>query len=209
MWQVLATGGVPCLLCILSFLPSFQARASSTLYRAYVSCCSGDTLASEIGILATQPPVSALDRRLTRPGVDGGITMLGSFAAFVGGAVIGLCELSLTTALRCGAYGIIGSFFDSIIGALLQAQLFLLPAASLQKNSPEFISLARRWKTLNNIVNVLSSLLMAGAAYTVQLMHEQRQVDEDRLLALGSLAAFALSVPVLVRVPLELRPKQQ
>eukprot|EP00049_Salpingoeca_infusionum_P026741 m.27663 g.27663 ORF g.27663 m.27663 type:complete len:187 (+) comp8954_c0_seq3:31-591(+) len=58
MWQVLATAGVPALICAYAAM-THQTDTHGPWYfavLAYFSCCCGDTLASELGQLSTQTP---------------------------------------------------------------------------------------------------------------------------------------------------------
>lgn len=92
MYQVFATGLIPALICAFrDYFPSMriatiddnlnlsQFRSSWYLaYLAYVACCCGDTLASEIGMLSTQTPIMLIHKKKVRKGVDGGMTLLGT-----------------------------------------------------------------------------------------------------------------------------------
>jgi uncharacterized membrane protein len=125
MWQVLATGLVPALICALQplFPEEASARSSSSsdggsflstpsirplwflTYLAFVATCCGDTLASEIGMLSRQKPLMLWHRQRVPRGVDGGMTLLGTAASVVGGAVIGACAGNMFD-VYCGAiYG--------------------------------------------------------------------------------------------------------
>lgn len=66
--QVLATGGIPAALCLLSFVPGYTEWRLS--YLAYLACCCGDTLASEFGQLSHQQPLFILNFSPVS-GVDG------------------------------------------------------------------------------------------------------------------------------------------
>lgn len=103
----------------------------------FYACCAGDTWASEIGILDTDPrPRLVLPPFPSVPkGTNGGISLLGTLGSLAGGAFVGagfwatsgfrggapqlLRQLSLGAAGGAG-----GSLLDSIMGATLQATYF-------------------------------------------------------------------------------------
>jgi len=205
MWQVLATGLVPALICALQPLfPDAPSSPSSLLssaegssflsappsrplwflaYLAFVATCCGDTLASEIGMLARQKPLMLWRRQRVPRGVDGGMTLLGTAASVAGGAIIGACTGTLFD-VYCGAiYGCIGSLFDSLLGTFLQSKQYVVPAAtsapagkhgadgfvdSAQAASAPLPLKVATWKQLNNFVNMLSSGMAAVLAIAVQ-----------------------------------------
>jgi uncharacterized membrane protein len=130
MWQVLATGLVPALICALQPLFPEEPSASSSssdsgsflstpptrplwflTYLAFVATCCGDTLASEIGMLSRQKPLMLWHRQRVPRGVDGGMTLLGTAASVVGGAVIGACAGNMFD-VYCGAiYGQLCAYY--------------------------------------------------------------------------------------------------
>lgn len=150
-WQVLATGGVPALLCASRFLGVGDA-AWRAAYLAYMATNAGDTFASELGMLARRPPVSVLTLQPVPTGQDGGISFAGTVASLVGGAMVGACGGSLTSTLHGVLWGCLGSFLDSIGGAVLQGPI----EASRRRPT--------HWKRLNNAVNVLSASATAALA---------------------------------------------
>ena len=104
--QVLATGLIPALLCLLRYvspsifppslpvLPYFVSHWS-LLYSAFMAVNLADTVASELGMLSPQPPLLITAwRERVRTGVDGGVSLLGTVASIAGGAIIGLCSAS-------------------------------------------------------------------------------------------------------------------
>jgi uncharacterized membrane protein len=94
---------------------------------------TGDTSASEIGILSSSSPLLVTTGRRVPPGTNGAVTLLGTVASAVAGAAtgtsFGVCELLLEgsraevvlNAACIGALaGLFGSVVDSLLGASLQ-----------------------------------------------------------------------------------------
>ncbi|MCL2549769.1 MAG: TIGR00297 family protein [Methanimicrococcus sp.] len=101
-------------------------------YVGAVATATGDTMASEIGVTAKGPTYMITTFRKARPGEDGGVSLLGEFAALAGSAIIGIMAfgfgmidslgLSLLVAV---AGGFLGTNIDSILGAVLQKRGYL------------------------------------------------------------------------------------
>ena len=95
-----------------------------------VATANGDTLASEIGQTSKSKPRMITTMQVTEVGVDGGITPLGEAAALAGSIIIGL--LAAATGMT-GGYGVLagtiaglmGTNFDSLLGATLQQRGYL------------------------------------------------------------------------------------
>jgi uncharacterized protein (TIGR00297 family) len=108
---------------------------------------AADTLASEIGSLSAGQPRMLLTGRRAAPGTDGAISLLGTFAAICGAAVIAVLSIWLFAlpprcALVAWAAGFAGMLFDSVLGQVLE----------------------RRGWLHNDMVNFLSTLAAAGVA---------------------------------------------
>jgi hypothetical protein len=81
--------------CLL--LPPFPAFPSIPFSRAYArdflcrhfACCMGDTLASELGILSSTPPILLTTLRTVPPGTNGALSLLGTAASIGGGMAMG------------------------------------------------------------------------------------------------------------------------
>ena len=87
------------------------------------SAALADTLSSELGILSLRPPILITTGKPVRAGTNGGISMVGTQAAAVGGALIGMAAVLSTkfcgaqnviAILSCSIYGIIGSLVCSL-----------------------------------------------------------------------------------------------
>jgi uncharacterized protein (TIGR00297 family) len=96
-------------------------------YMGTVATATGDTLASEIGTTAKGRPRMITTLKLSEPGTDGAVSLLGELAAIFGSAVIGILAYVLgvsdnliLTVLITTAGGFLGTNIDSFLGATLQ-----------------------------------------------------------------------------------------
>lgn len=60
----------------------------------HFACCLGDTLASELGILSMGRPWLVTTFRRVPPGTNGGMSVGGTLASILGGAVVGVLMAS-------------------------------------------------------------------------------------------------------------------
>jgi len=140
------------------------------------SCCLGDTLASELGILSQSPPRMITTFKIVPPGTNGAISLAGTIASIVGGLFVGLvmgaslvmenkrCDGSVL--MECvvwgGAAGGIGSMIDSAMGAVLQKTLYDENKKIVAQRKGKGVVGIGGWNLLsNNQVNLLSSSLCA------------------------------------------------
>jgi len=126
--NVLANGLVPAVIAILSWLAGTPADfASSLVYLAAISVAAADTTASELGILSPKTYLITTFERV-KPGTDGGVSALGTFAAAVASAFASILgwlillpgktpDLSILIPLLMG---FLGCMVDSMIGATLE-----------------------------------------------------------------------------------------
>lgn len=106
------------------------------VYLGSISAGLADTMSSEIGMLSKSRPVLITNPRKKVPaGTNGGITLFGTFAAFMGSviiaslayyfapgffSVIGAETNPIKMFFAVAIAGILGSFTDSIFGALFE-----------------------------------------------------------------------------------------
>ena len=183
--QALANGGWGAILAIAYF-----CRPAPILFAAFVgamAAVNADTWATELGVLSPTLPRLITTGQRVPVGTSGGVTALGTMAAFGGGLLIGLAALALgqvETIWGRGALdgpylwlvpigilgGLGGSTFDSLLGATAQG-IYYCPKC--QKETEARIHRCgqptqhlRGWRWLNNdLVNFSSSIvgsLMAG-----------------------------------------------
>jgi uncharacterized protein (TIGR00297 family) len=183
--QALANGGWGAILAIAYF-----CQPAPILFAAFVgamAAVNADTWATELGVLSPTPPRLLTTGQRVSIGTSGGVTALGTTAAFGGGLFIGLAAHILSqveaiwgSGLLNGDYlwlvpigilaGLAGSTFDSFLGATAQGIYY---CSQCQKETESRVhhcgqptSHLRGWRWLNNdLVNFASSIvgsLMAG-----------------------------------------------
>ncbi len=119
-WQVLANGGIAALCMLVA--PHFGAPYTAAFAGAFAAA-SADTWGTEIGTLAGGKPRSILSFAPIEPGLSGGITLIGSLATIGGACCVALVAwlVHLGPFVPIAAAGIAGAFFDSVLGAGVQA----------------------------------------------------------------------------------------
>ena len=129
--NVVANGGMPGLVVLVAFL--LDAHHSGLwVFAAAVAVATSDTWASEFGCLDDRVRMIATMKRC-EPGLNGGVSPKGQFAAFGGAALIAV--LALCVALATGGdplmsngrgplvvlfAGFLGCQLDSVLGAVLE-----------------------------------------------------------------------------------------
>jgi uncharacterized protein (TIGR00297 family) len=196
--QVLANGGAGALLALAVYFLvdlSGEARAGNPLYiyltLAYfgvMATVTADTWATELGVLAREAPRLITTGRPVAPGTSGAITRYGTLAALTGAVFIGVVaflliqvaslvtrgELLLTDlpiVVIAAAAGLVGSLFDSLLGASVQQIYWCDHCEKETERQVHSCGVRTRplrgWRWMNNdMVNLLSSLvggLLAGS----------------------------------------------
>jgi len=189
--QTLANGGAGMLIALGSLF-----SGNATLLAAFtgaMATVNADTWATELGVLSKQPPRLITNGKTVEPGTSGGISLLGTFATFLGGLVIGIAGiLFLLIDKTIGGYataqngintagellallpaaalgGLAGSLCDSLLGATVQAIYYSTQREKETERDTEPDGTPnhhlRGWRWLNNDwVNFLSSLVGALVA---------------------------------------------
>ena len=119
----------------------------------HYACCAADTWASEVGVFAA----TASPRLITQPwrkvphGTNGGVTLVGTLAAILGGGFMGavfvlngyflhgnvLHERQLRLIFGGALAGLIGTTIDSILGATLQTTYVHTKSGKVTSETPE------------------------------------------------------------------------
>lgn len=177
LMQALANGGIGALLALIYGL-SNEPPLLLAMYAGTIGTVIADTWATELGVLARQPPRLITTLRLAPPGTSGAVTMAGTLAGAAGALLIG-GVMTLLEWLERAAWspwlmlvavvgGVVGSLVDSLLGATLQASYRNYQGHETERaNDPHGTPhpLIRGWRWMNNdAVNCLSSLAGAVAA---------------------------------------------
>jgi uncharacterized protein (TIGR00297 family) len=131
-------------------------------FAAALAAVNADTWATELGVLNASPPRLITDlRKQVERGASGGISLFGTGAALLGSAVIALLAACFAVTDRWPLFwlvtlsGLLGSLFDSLLGATLQAMYFCPADQSETEKHPLHTCgtptvHVRGWKWLSN-----------------------------------------------------------
>jgi uncharacterized protein (TIGR00297 family) len=132
--QAAANGGLATLFAIIYGLArsSRTRRLAQAGFIGALATANADTWATELGVLSVSKPRLITTGRPVAPGTSGGITLLGIAASALGAYSLGFFfwawqgfRKSLAPApLVALISGMAGSFFDSLLGATLQAMYY-------------------------------------------------------------------------------------
>ncbi|MGB9664041.1 MAG: DUF92 domain-containing protein [Ignavibacteria bacterium] len=122
--QVLANGGVPLLIIVMSNL----LPANIDWYKIYllsIAISTADTWSTEFGTLFAKNVYLITNFKKVMPGISGGISFIGTIGGVLGSVFIVLSagffiELSIRTFISIILFSLIGNLFDSLIGATIQ-----------------------------------------------------------------------------------------
>ena len=171
--QVFANGGLGTLLVLTQSLLPGQEWPWIAFVGA-MAAVNADTWATELGVLSRGLPRLITSGRPVERGTSGGISLPGTLASLGGAALIGLSSIlfspqaSLPALLAAAVVGgLVGSLFDSLLGATVQA-IYCCPTCDKETERHPFHTCGtqtiqvRGWDWLNNdAVNFACSL--AGA----------------------------------------------
>jgi uncharacterized protein (TIGR00297 family) len=182
MAQVLANGGLGTLLVVAHALIPEQSWPWFA-YAGAMAAVNADTWATELGVLSSTAPRLITSGKWVERGSSGGITLLGSLASLGGAIGVGLVGAAFTPGgerlplvLAAAAGGLLGSLFDSFLGASVQAIYFCPVCQKETERHPRHTCGAqtthlRGWRWLNNeVVNFLCSLVGALVALGLWLI---------------------------------------
>jgi len=183
--QTLANGGWAAILALFNFF--FPSPALFAPFLGAMASVNADTWATELGVLSKSPPRSIANGKIVPVGTSGGITLLGTGAAALAAASIGLVALLLDLlnslifqvspsgpafliVLVSLAGGLTGAMFDSLLGARAQG-IYHCPRCDKETerrthSCGQATTQVRGWRRLDNDgVNFLSSMVGSLTAY--------------------------------------------
>ncbi|MEC0239128.1 DUF92 domain-containing protein [Paenibacillus dokdonensis] len=181
--QVFANGGAGMLLCILNAM--WPHPGWVYVFIGVMAAVTADTWATEWGGLSRRQPRSVLTGKVVAPGTSGGVTLLGSTAAGLGGLMIalfgwlfadltGMENLFVAFMLAGIAGGLVGAFADSFLGATLQVMYRCDVCGKDVEVLTHCGQPTRRIRGLhwmnNDAVNFLSSCVGGLAAWALALL---------------------------------------
>jgi uncharacterized protein (TIGR00297 family) len=184
--QVMANGGLGAGLAIIhSLLPELSWPWFA--FAGAMAAVNADTWSTEVGVLNPTPPRLISNGRSVERGTSGGISRLGSLAALGGAVFIAVLaglfsiggtssweSITLTIAIvTLGGLG--GAFFDSYLGATVQAIYWCSTCQKETEHHPLHIcgthtSHERGWSWMNNdavnfTASITGALLVMGVRF--------------------------------------------
>jgi uncharacterized protein (TIGR00297 family) len=170
--QTLANGGAGALIVIANALwpnPAWWAAFVGAL-----ATVNADTWATELGVLSKSRPRLVINGKHVEVGTSGGVTLTGALAALGGAMLIAITALMWIDVFRVfwisSLAGLMGSLFDSFLGATVQAMYFCDHCVKETERHPTHTCgnstrRLRGWRWLDNDwVNFLSSVVGAAVA---------------------------------------------
>jgi uncharacterized protein (TIGR00297 family) len=177
--QVLANGGLGVCLVLLYFL----FPEEDWIWIAYVgamAAVNADTWATEVGVLSRTPPRLITTGEVVERGTSGGITLVGSLAAFLGSLLVSMVAAFITPKINAPLFilggslgGVAGALVDSVIGAAVQG-IYFCPSCKKETERHPLHSCGtkttpvRGWRWVNNEV-VNFSCSSVGALVAIAL----------------------------------------
>lgn len=167
--QALANGGAGALAALLSTL--LPAPIWFPFFTGVMATVNADTWATELGTLSRQPPRLITTGRIVEVGTSGGVSLLGTAVSLAGGLLIGFVaalarrkEAARPLILAAAVAGLVGSLFDSLLGATVQQIYYCDHCAKETERKLHKCGCTTRplrgWSWLNNdLVNLLASLV--------------------------------------------------
>jgi uncharacterized protein (TIGR00297 family) len=179
--QVLANGGVGAILALGNYLwphPEWMWLA----FAGAMAAVNADTWSTEVGVLNPVSPRMITSGKIVERGTSGGITLTGTLAAVGGAALIGIAAIIVAPSSDWLPHlgiiilaGLLGSLFDSVLGATVQA-IYWCPICDKETERHPLHSCGtptnqvRGWSWVNNdLVNFACSLMGAILACGIWL----------------------------------------
>ncbi|MGB9659890.1 MAG: DUF92 domain-containing protein [Nitrososphaerales archaeon] len=175
--NVLANGGAAAFFSVMEF--RFGGGIYAVAFLGAVASATADTLATEVGLLSKKEPRLITNLKKKVPvGTSGGITPLGTMAAFFASFIIGITAtilniigeaspIKILTIVTLG--GIIGSISDSILGATIQRKGLCENCGKMTESLKHCGKITKKLRGIgfvdNNVVNFSSTII--GALITL------------------------------------------
>ena len=153
--------------------------AFAVVYAVALTECLADSLASDVGVLSKKPPVDICTLRPIKRGLSGGVSALGTLAAFLGSLSMSLFTLiffgfNLKFFLSILIIPMLGITIDSILGSRIQAKYVCSRCGKLTEkpthcSSPSTLTGGVKFIT-NDAVNFISNALSTLIALLVLII---------------------------------------
>ena len=163
----------------------FPLQLARIPFAASLAAANADTWATELGVLSRTPPRLITNGKIVEVGTSGGVSLLGTQAAFSGSLLVAIIAYlaalfdptlsvlrpSASPLLTTVAFaGLLGSLFDSLLGAAVQAIYYCDPCQKETERHPTHrcgaqTRMFRGWGWLDNDwVNFLATTMGAVLA---------------------------------------------
>jgi uncharacterized protein (TIGR00297 family) len=180
--QVLANGGLGALLAIGNYILPDQ-KGIWLAFAGAMAAVNADTWSTELGVLSLVTPRLITTGQKVERGTSGGISLVGILASLGGAALIGIAAITFPSnqswLIPLGIVilgGLVGSLFDSVLGAAVQA-IYWCPTCNKEtERHPTHTcgtptSQIRGWSWINNdLVNFGCSIMGAIVAAGLWLL---------------------------------------
>lgn len=175
--QVLANGGVPLLICILSAIDPIHVDWYS-VYLLAIAISTSDTWSTEFGTMFARNVYLITSFKKVEAGISGGISLIGTLGGVLGSIVIVLSslffvQLDLLQVFLILIFSLSGNLLDSLLGATLQV-IYKCPVCGKlteKKNHCETItSYSKGIKFIDNDIVNLASVFFISMVYFIFLI---------------------------------------
>jgi uncharacterized protein (TIGR00297 family) len=173
--NILANGGLAAVFSMLELV--YGGSIFAFLFLGSIATATSDTVATEIGLLSkSRPRLITKPSMRVNPGYSGGVTAYGIMGSFISALIIGILASFLGVGgdkiivILCSvSSGVLGSLFDSFLGASLQRKSYcricLKPTEHLKHCGENTIRTSGLFFMDNNVVNLISTLFGSLISY--------------------------------------------